>query len=74
MAVMCRFTAASEAEAARSALDDLQQAGLSLRELSMQFCDTFADTIIQQLLRQPLSALAKLPFDLSDAEYSSAEV
>jgi hypothetical protein len=69
-----RFTAASDAEAVRSALDDLQQAGLGIREMSMQCCETFADTFIQQLLRQPLSSLTGMRLDLTDAQYSSAEV
>ena len=70
----CSFTATSEAEAVRSALDDLQQAGLGIREMSMQFCETFADAVTQQLLRQPLSMLTAMRFDLTDAQYSSIEV
>lgn len=58
----------------RSALDDLQQAGLALRERSMQFGEAFADHVVQHLLRQPLAALAAMSFDLSDAQYSAAEV
>jgi hypothetical protein len=58
----------------RSALDDLQQSGLGMREMSMQFCETFADTLLQQLLRGPLSSLASTRFDLNDAHYSIAEV
>ena len=72
--VFCSFTATSEAEAVRSALDDLQQAGLGIREMSMQFCETFADAVTQQLLRQPLSMLTAMRFDLTDAQYSSIEV
>jgi hypothetical protein len=58
----------------RSALDDVQQADLGVREMSMQFCETFADALIQQLLRAPLAALTQSRFDLSEAQYSSAEV
>jgi hypothetical protein len=65
---------ATEAEAVRSSLDDVQQAGFALRETSMQFGETFADSFVQQLLGQPLGVLANTSFSLNDAQYAAAEV
>lgn len=52
----------------------MQQAAFALRETSMQFGETFADSFVQQLLGQPLSALANTTFSLNDAQYAAAEV
>jgi hypothetical protein len=40
----------------------------------MQFGESFSDSLVQQLLRQPLSLLTNMSFELNDAQYASAEV
>ena len=42
--------------------------------MSMQACETFADAVLQQLLRPPLAALAAMTFHLSDSQYAALEV
>ena len=69
----CSFAVAAEAEAARSALDDLQQAGFGIKEMATHFCEQFADVLLQQLMRPHLEALAHADFNLSEAQYSSME-
>lgn len=64
----------AEAEAARSALDDLQQAGLGVHDMAAHFCSQLADVLLQQLLRPHLDGLSRADFNLSEAQYSSAEV
>ena len=71
---MCRFTTAAEAEAVRSALDELQQAGAALQELCIRFCEALNDTFVQQLLSQPMAALQRASYELKDAQYSAREV
>lgn len=70
----CRFTATSDAEVMRNALDGLQQAGAALQELCMRFCEALADSVIQQLLAKPMSLLQNTNYNLSEAEYAAMEV
>lgn len=71
---MHRFTTATETEAVRSALDELQQAGAALQELCIRFCESLNDSFVQQLLSQPMSALQRSTYELMDAQYSAREV